>query len=94
MAFQLPVSFSSFFVEYKDFVAFYQMRFHFAHHFGPFYGGDTYFDFTIVVGQQYLFKFNNCAVFCILDVLNEQPFSFFGFELLTVNFYDYVHFFF
>ena len=91
MTVQLLVTFSSLLVEYQHFLAFYEVRNYFAYHFCTFYGRRTYFYSTVVVYQQNFVKFNSCAVFCILNVLNKQLFAFFSFELLTVNFYNYVH---
>lgn len=89
---QLLVTFSSLLVEYQHFVTLYQVRNDFANDFCAFDGGSTYSDGSVVVCQQHFVKFNSCTVFSVLDVLNEQLLAFFGFELLTVNFYNYVHF--
>ncbi len=93
MTVQFSVAFSSLLVEYQHFIAFYQRRNYFANHFGSFYGRSTHFYFTVVVYQQNFVKFNSCTAFCVLNVLNKEFLSFFYFELLTVNFYNYVHFF-
>ena len=79
-------------MEYEDLVALYQMRNYFANNFCTFYSRSTYSNSTVVVYQQNFVKFNSCTVFSILHVMNEQLFAFFSFELLTVNFYNYVHF--
>ena len=93
MTVQFSVAFSSLLVEYQYLVAFYQRRYNFAYHFRSFYGRSTHFYFTVVVYQQNFVKFNSCTAFCVLNVLNKEFLSFFNFELLTVNFYNYVHFF-
>lgn len=93
MTVQFSVTFSSLFVEYQYFVTFYQVRSNFAYHFCTFYSRSTYSNSTVVVNQQNFVKFNSCTVFSILDVVNKQLFAFFSFKLLTVNFYNYVHFF-
>jgi len=92
MTVQFSVTFSSLFVEYQYFVTFYQVRSYFANHFCAVYSRSTYSYSTVVVNQQDFVKFNSCTVFSVLDVLNKQFLAFFCFELLTVNFYDYVHF--
>ena len=89
---QFSVTFSSLLVEYQYFITFYQVRNYFAYHFCTFYGRSTYCNSTVVVYQQNFVKFNSCTVFSILNVVNKQFFAFFSFELLTVNFYNYVHF--
>lgn len=94
MTVQFTIPFSSFLVENQYLVTFYQRRQYFAYHFGPFYRGSTYFHFATVVYQQYFFKLNNSATLCALDVMNEQFLSFFYLELLSINFYNYVHLFF
>ena len=79
-------------MEYEDLVALNQMRNYFANNFCTFYSRSTYRYITIVVNQQNFVKFNSCAVFSILNVVYKQLLAFFSFELLSVNFYDYVHF--
>ena len=79
-------------MEYQYFLAFYQRRNYFTNHFSSFYGRSAYCYSTVVVYQQNFVKFNSCTAFCVLNVLNEQLFAFFSLELLTVNFYNYVHF--
>ena len=93
MTVQFSVTFSSLFVEYEYFVAFYQRRNYFTNYFSTINSRSTYSYCSIVVYQQYFFKFNSCAVFCVLNVVYKQFFALFSFELLTVNFYNYVHLF-
>ena len=91
MTVQFTITFSSLLVEDQHLITLYQRRQYFAYYLCAFYGRNTYFYFTIVVNQQYFFKFHNSTAFCVLNVMNEQLLSFFSFELLSVNFYDYVH---
>lgn len=88
---QFLVTFSSLLVEYQYFVSLYQRRYYFAYHFCTFYCRSTYCDSTVVVYQQNFVKFNSCTVFSVLNVVYKQLLAFFCLELLTVNFYDYVH---
>ena len=94
MTVQFSVTFSSLLVEYQYFITFNQVRSNFAYHFCTFYGRSTYSYVTVVVYQQNFVKFNSCTVFSILNVVNKQFLAFFSFKLLTVNFYNYVHFYF
>ncbi len=89
---QFSVTFSSLLVEYQNFVSFNHRRSYFAYYFCAFYNWSTYSNSTIVVYQQNFVKFNSCTVFGILNVVNKQFLAFFSLELLTVNFYNYVHF--
>ena len=89
---QLTITFSSFLVENKNFIAFYQSGNNFANHFCSFYCGSAYGDVTVFVYQKNLVKLYCCTVFCILDVVYKQLFASFCFELLTVDFYNCVHF--
>ena len=67
MTVQFSVTFSSLFVEYEYFVAFYQRRNYFTNYFSTINSRSTYSYCSIVVYQQYFFKFNSCAVFCVLN---------------------------
>ena len=90
MTVQFSVTFSSLFVEYEYFVAFYQRRNYFTNYFSTINSRSTYSYCSIVVYQQNFFKLNSFSAFCILNVVYKQLFAFFSFELLTVNFYNYV----
>ena len=92
MTVQLAVTFSSLLVEYENFVTFYQSGNYFANYFCAFYCRSTYGDVAVFVYQKNFFKFYCCTSFCILHVVNEQFLASFCFELLTVDFYNCVHF--
>ena len=92
MTIQLSVAFSSLLMENQKSFAFYKRRNHFANDLGTFHRRKTDFHITVVIYQQHFLKLNSCPAFCVLNVLNEQFLSFFSLELLTVNFYNYVHF--
>ena len=92
MAIQLTVTFSSLLVEHQYFLAFHQRRNHFANHLCAFYRGKTYCHVAIVVDQQHFLKFNSLVSLSVLHVLHEQFLAFHHLELLTVNFYNCVHF--
>ena len=68
-------------------------RNNFANHLCTFYGGSTYGYVTIVVYQQTLSQIQQLApAFGVLNVVYKQLFAIFSLELLTVNFYNCVHF--
>ena len=89
---QLAMTFSSFLVENENFVTFYQAGYNLANHFCTFYSRNTYSDCTVFVYQKNLVKFYCRTVFSILDVVYKQLFASFCFKLLTVDFYNCVHF--
>ena len=89
---QLAITFSSLLVEYENLIALYQACFHFANNLCAFHYGSTYGDCTIVVNQQHFLKLNSCTGFGTLNVVNEELLALLSLELLTVNFYDYVHY--
>ena len=89
---QLAIAFSSLLVENKNFIALYQACFYFANNLSAFYYRSTYGDCTVVVNQQHFLKFNSCTGLGTLNVVNEELLALFCLELLTVNFYDYVHY--
>lgn len=47
---------------------------------------------SLVVYEQHLVEFNSLAGLYILDVVHEELLALLSLELLTVNFYDCVHF--
>jgi len=79
-------------VENKNFIALYQACFYFANNLSTFYDRSTYGDCTVVVNQQHFLKLNSCTGLGTLNVVNEELLALFCLELLTVNFYDYVHY--
>ena len=83
------IAFSSFFLEDDDALAF-QVGEYFAYDFCTFYGGGAHFYGAVVIDQQYFVEFDSGALLCCQTV-NEQPATGFGFELLSLNFYNYVH---
>ena len=88
VAVAFTISFSSFFLEDDDTFAF-EMRENFANYFCTFYGGSAYFHGSVVVYQQYFVKFDSSALLCG-QTMNIQSFAGCGFELLSLNFYNYV----
>ncbi len=64
----------------------------FTYYFCTLYGGGTYLDCTVSIYEQYLVKFNSLAGFNVLDMVNEELLALFSLKLLTLNFYNCVHF--
>lgn len=89
---QLAVTFSSFLVENEYFVTFYHAGYYLANYLCAFYCRSAYGDCTVFVYQKNLFKFYCRTVFCFLHVVYKQFLASFCLELLTVDFYNCVHF--
>ena len=79
-------------LENDDFVTLYEWVHYFTHYFGTLYCWSTYLYCTVSIYEQYLVKFNSLASLNILDVVNEELLALLGLELLTLNFYNCVHF--
>ncbi len=92
MSVQFSVTFSSLLVEYEHFLALHDGACDFANNLSAFYCRSTYGHGTFFVYQQHFLVLYSCAGFCLCDVMYKQFLALFGFELLSVNFYNYVHF--
>ena len=79
-------------LENDDFVTLYEWVHYFTHYFGTLYGWSTYLYCTVSIYEQYLVKFNSLAGFNVLDMVNEELLALFSLKLLTLNFYNCVHF--
>ena len=64
----------------------------FTYYFCTLYGGGTNLYCTVSIYEQYLVKFNSLACLHVLDVVHEELLALLGLELLTLNFYNCVHF--
>ncbi len=85
------ITFSSFLLEDDDAFAF-EMREDFANDLCTFYGGSTNFYGSVVVDQQYFVKLDSSTLLSVQTV-NIESLAGFGFELLSLDFYNYVHLF-
>ena len=92
MTVQFTITFSSLLVEHEDFVTLHERSLHFANHFCAIYRRSAHCDVAVVVYQQNFLKFNSLVSFGVLNVINKQFLAFFCLELLTVNFYNCVHY--
>lgn len=89
---QFAISFSSFLVENKNLVTFYQTGNNFANYLCAFYSRSTYSDVAVFVYQKNFLEFYCCTGFSVLHVVYKQFLASFCFELLAVDFYNCVHF--
>lgn len=80
-------------LEDNNLVTLYQWVHNFNYYFGSFYSRGTNCDSTLIVYEENLVKFNSLTSLCIFKVVDEELLALFNFELLTVNFYNCVHFF-
>lgn len=85
------ITFSSFLLEDDDTFAF-EMREDFANDLCTFYDGSTNFYGSVVVDQQYFVKLDSSTLLSVQTV-NIESLAGFGFELLSLDFYNYVHLF-
>lgn len=91
MTVAFTITFSSFLLEDDDTFAF-EMREDFANDLCTFYGGSTNFYGSVVVNQQYFVKLDSSTLLSVQTV-NIESLAGFGFELLSLDFYNYVHLF-
>ena len=91
VAVKLAIALATTLVEYEHLVTLYEWAYYFSNNLCAFYCWSAYSDCAIV-NEENLVKFNSCTSFDVLDVVNEDLLAFFNLELLTLNFYDYVHF--
>ncbi len=92
MAVETTIAFATFLLEYEHFVSLYEGFEHFALYFGTLNGGCAYLYGTVGVYEEH---FVEADCFALLNLVAEmvyiQILAFFGFELLTFDFYDSVH---
>ena len=94
MTVQLAVTLAALLVENENLVALYQRTDYLALYLGTSYCGCTNCYCSVVVYQQDVLKFNSLTCLYILQVVNKQLLACLYLELLTVNLYDCVHFYF
>ena len=92
MTLLLAVVLATLHLEDDDLVALYQGVDNLYYYFGALYGRSTHSHCTVVVDEQHPVKLNSLAGFCILHVVDEELLAFLSLELLTVNFYNCVHY--
>lgn len=94
MAVFAAIAFATLFLKHDDFVALDELTLDFAYYFGAFYGGCAYLDGTVGVYQKHTVKLY-CGAFggAVAEIVDIKELVLFSFELLALNFYDYVHLF-
>ena len=92
MAVFTAIAFAALLLEYDNLVAFNEGFGYFANNFCTFYGGSTYENFAVFVGEENAVELHGVTgLGFFAEVVNIQELAFFGFELLSLNFYDNVH---
>ena len=86
------IVFATLHLENDDFVTFHKWVNNFYYYFCPSYCGCTNFNCAIVVNEQHFVEFNSFTCFSIFNMMHKKLLAFFSFKLLTVNFYNCVHF--
>ncbi len=87
------IAFATFLLEYDYLVALYEGFGNFTHNFGAFNNRCAYFYLAVIVHEQNFFEFYGVTGFYLVaEVVNIQEAVLFSFELLTLNFYDNVHY--
>ena len=92
MAVQTAIAFATFLLEHEHFVALYEGFEYFAFHFGTLYGGCAYLHGTVGVYEKHLVEaYCLTLLYLVAEMVYIQILAFFGFELLTFDFYNSVH---
>ena len=79
-------------LEDDNLVALYERVHYFYYNFCTINSRCAYCDCALVVYEEHFVILNSLACFGIFDVVYEELLALFHLELLTVNFYDCVHF--
>lgn len=91
MTVQTAIAFATFFLKNDHVFTFHEFFFYLANYFCTFYGGCTYLNSAFSVNKKNLVEFHCFTFLGFSDVMNEQVLACFGFELLSLNFYNCVH---
>ncbi len=92
MAVFAAIAFATFFLENDHFVTFYEGSCDLANYFCSFDNGSTDFHGTIGFSEENAVELDCVTFFNLLsEVVDIQEFACFGFELLSLDFYDNVH---
>lgn len=93
MAIQSAITFATFLLEDKNLVTLHEGEKNLTCNFGSFNGRSADLDVAVGVEKQYFVKdYGVSFLYFIAEVVHIQKLAFFGFELLTFDFYDCVHF--
>ena len=92
MAVFAAIAFATFFLENDHFVTFHEGLFNLANNFCSFDNGSADFHGTVGFSEENAVELDLVAFFNLLsEVVDIQELACFGFELLSLNFYDNVH---
>lgn len=92
MAVLLAIVLAAFHLENDDFFALDKRVHNFNYYFRATYSRCAHCDSAFLVYEKNLVKFNSLAFLYIFEAVDEELLALFDLELLTVNFYDCVHF--
>ena len=92
MTLQVTLALSALLVEHEDLFALYEVTLYFSNNLCACNGGSTDGDVAFILYEQHLLELNGLTVFAVLNVMHEQLLASFCLELLSVDFYDCVHF--
>ena len=92
MAIQFAETFSALLVEDENLFALHQIAFYFSNDLCTCHGGGADGDVTFIFYKQHLLELYGLTVLAVLNVMHEQLLASFCLELLSVDFYDCVHF--
>lgn len=93
MAPLLAVVLATLHLENDNLITFYEGIGYLCHYFSALYSRCAYGHCSVFVYEQHFVKLNRLALFCITHVINEELLALLCLELLTVNFYNCVHYF-
>ena len=93
MTILLAIVLTTLHLEDDDLVTLYEWVHNFYYYFCTFYSGCTDSDCAVIVNEQNLVELNSLACLYILNVMYEELLALLSLKLLTVNFYDCVHYF-
>ena len=92
MAVFAAIAIATFLLENDHFVTFHEGTFYLANYFCSFYGGSAYLHCAVSVNQENAVKLYGLTLLLLVaEVVNIQELALFSLELLSLNFYDYVH---
>lgn len=86
------ITFAAFLLENDYLFTFHKWRENFTYHLCAFYYGSANLNGSVGISEEHTVKFNLVTFFSIFaEIVNIQELFGFGFELLSLNFYNCVH---
>ncbi len=88
------IAFATFLLEHNHFLSLYKRCENFTYYFGSLYGWGANLNVTIGISEEHAIKFNLVSFFnSFAEIMNIQELLGFCLELLSLNFYNCVHWF-